>query len=180
MAFNKKNDKYNVFLSADPSNAQRNRPIAQRDHLITQIGRLRVTFTPDPLSYALHRTAAYCSTWPPSGWLVGSMSKFGLVLRFSATISVRNGMSILATSQLITWSSRHTVMSSLGQLVTSQLITSAFFSQSQLVTRSSRHTVISSQASIVQSYGYDRDSKFSGHADIGSLPTYKIWVQQDP
>jgi len=58
-----------------------------------------------------------------------------------------------ATSQLVTRSSRHTVMSSLGQLVTGQLITDAFFSQSHLVTRSSRHTVISTQAIIVQSYG---------------------------
>jgi len=51
-----------------------------------------------------------------------------------------------ATSQLVTRSSHHKVMSSLGQLVTSQLVTGAFFSQSHLVTRSSYHTVILLQA----------------------------------
>jgi len=53
----------------------------------------------------------------------------------------------VVTSQLVTRSSRHTVKSSLGQLVTGQLVTGAFFSQSQLVTWSSHHTVNSSQAS---------------------------------
>jgi len=33
------NAKCNVFLSADPSNAQCNRPIAQRDQSIAQIAR---------------------------------------------------------------------------------------------------------------------------------------------
>jgi len=56
----------------------------------------------------------------------------------------------LATSQLVTQSSCHTVMLSLDKLVTSQLVTGAFFSQS------CRHTVILSQTSIVQSYGWAR------------------------
>jgi len=45
-------------------------------------------------------------------------------------------VSLLATSQLVTGSSRHTVMSSHSQLVTGQL-----------VTHTSHHTVNSSQAS---------------------------------
>ena len=52
-------------------------------------------------------------------------------------------------SQLVTQSSRHTVMLSLGQLVTG-----AFFSQSHVITQSSRHKVISLQASTLQSYGW--------------------------
>jgi len=38
MAYEKNNAKSNHILSADPSNAQRNRPIAQRDQSIAQIG----------------------------------------------------------------------------------------------------------------------------------------------
>jgi len=38
MAYDKNNAKSNVFLSADPLNAQRYRPIVQRDQSIVQIG----------------------------------------------------------------------------------------------------------------------------------------------
>jgi len=50
---------------------------------------------------------------------------------------------VKATSQLVTGSSRHTVMSSHGQLVTGQL-----------VTHMSHHTVKSSQASTLQNHQY--------------------------
>jgi len=56
------------------------------------------------------------------------------------------------------------VMLSLGQLVTGQLFTGAFFSQSRLVPRSSRYTVISSQASTIQSYGWAM-LNYAGEAD---------------
>jgi len=59
-----------------------------------------------------------------------------------------------ATSQLVTWSSRHTVMSS--QVNSSQ---ARFFSHSQVVTRSSRH-----KPTLYKATG--KGPKFSGHADI--------------
>jgi len=64
-----------------------------------------------------------------------------------------------AISQLVTRSSRHTVMLSLGQLVTGQLVTCVFFSHGQVVTWSSRHKL-----ELYKAMG--RVAKFSGHADI--------------
>jgi len=81
-----------------------------------------------------------------------------------------------ATSQLDTRSSRHTVMSSLGQRVTGQLVTGAFFhtvnsSHGQVVTRSSHH-----KQTLYKSTG--RGPKFSGHVDSAGLRLWRPWCTQ--
>ena len=48
--------------------------------------------------------------------------------------------------QLVTWSARHTVMSSLGELVTSQLVSHVFFTESTrhnaVIYDGQRHTIL--------------------------------------
>jgi len=61
-------------------------------------------------------------------------------------------------------STRHTVISTYGHVVTRSTRHRRIFSQIQLITRSSRHTVILSQASTVQSYEWAM-LNYAGEAD---------------
>jgi len=72
----------------------------------------------------------------------------------------------MATSQLVTQSSRHMVSSSHGQLVTGQLVTYA-----------SRHTVNSSHGQLVTPTGSTRHVVNSSHMRLARQSTRHKWAQ---